>query len=260
MRRRLSALRVSDCSRLRSLEEFTKLFDSGTAAELESLRYRAYTLELAVITTDDCLDRLAAAKMYVLLGGRGSLDELARLAVTIVDAGVHVLQFRDKSLSDRRLLACAQRLREITASTPTLLVINDRPDLAALVGADGVHVGQDELSVKDVRRIVGPRMLVGVSTHAIAQARQAVVDGASYIGVGPTFSSNTKAFHELAGLSLLREVAAEIRLPAFAIGGIGPENLADVMASGIRRVAVSGAIVSAADPAAALRQMLARLE
>jgi thiamine-phosphate pyrophosphorylase len=245
---------------LRSLEEFTKLFDAGAAAELESLRYRAYTLERAVITTDDSLDRLAAARLYVLLDGCGSLDELARLAETLVNAGVHVLQLRDKHLPDRQLLACARRLREVTASTPTLLIINDRPDLALLVGADGVHVGQDELCVKDVRRIVGPRMFVGVSTHAIAQARQAVVDGASYIGVGPTFSSSTKSFPELAGLALIREVAAEIRLPSFAIGGIGVENLADVMANGIRRVAVSGAVVSATDPAAAVRQMIARLE
>ena len=244
---------------LRSLEEFTKLLDPSVAAELESLRYRAYTLERAVITTDDCLDRLAAARLYVLLDGRGSLDELGRLAETLVEAGVHVLQFRDKRLPDRELLAVStpRRLaRSHTASTTTLLIMNDRPDLAALVRADGVHVGQDELGVKDVRRIVGPRMLVGVSTHSIAQARQAVVDGASYIGVGPTFPSGTKEFPEFAGLALLREVAAEIRLPAFAIGGIGLENLADVLASGIRRVAVSGAIVASADPAAAAPAIL----
>jgi thiamine-phosphate pyrophosphorylase len=245
---------------LRSLEEFTKLLDPGVAAELESLRYRAYTLERAVITTGDSLDRLAASQLYVLLDGRSSLEELARLAETLVEAGVQVLQFRDKRLSDRQLLACVRRLREITASTATLLIVNDRPDLAALVRADGVHVGQDELGVKDVRRIVGPRMLVGVSTHSVTQARQAVVDGANYIGVGPTFPSATKTFPELAGLALLREVAAEIRLPAFAIGGIGPENLTEVITSGIRRVAVSGAIVSAANPAAAARKMLERLQ
>jgi thiamine-phosphate pyrophosphorylase len=245
---------------LRSLEEFGKVFDAGLAAELESLRYRAYTLQRAVVTTDDSLDRLSAARLYVLLDGRDSLEALARLAETLVGAGVHVLQFRDKRLPDRQLLACARRLREITASTATLLIVNDRPDLAALVRADGVHVGQDELTVKDVRQIVGPRMLIGVSTHAIAQARQAVVDGASYIGVGPTFPSGTKTFPEFAGLPFLREVAAEIRLPAFAIGGIGPENLADVLATGITRVAVSGAIVASADPAAAVRKMLERLQ
>ena len=103
----------------------------------------------------------------------------------------------------------------------TLFIINDRPDLAALARADGVHVGQEELSVKDARSIVGPETLVGVSTHSIEQARQAVLDGANYIGVGPTFPSGTKQFEQFPGVELLRAVAAEIRLPAFAIGGIG---------------------------------------
>jgi thiamine-phosphate pyrophosphorylase len=245
---------------LRSLEEFAKLFDPGVASQLESLRYRAYTIGRAILSTSDSLARLADARLYVLIDGRGSVEEMAKLAEALVGTGVHVLQFRDKRLSDRSLLACCRRLREITARSATLLVMNDRPDLAALVHADGVHVGQDELGVKEVRQIVGPRMLVGVSTHSIAQARRAVIDGANYIGVGPTFSSSTKSFPELAGLAVAREVAIEIRLPAFAIGGIGFENLAEVLATGIGRVAVSGAIVSSADPVAAARQMLDRLQ
>ncbi len=146
-------------------------------------------------------------------------------------------------------------MREITQGTPTLLVVNDRPDIAMLARADGVHVGRDDLTVKDVRAVVGPRMLIGVSAHSIEQARQAVLDGASYIGVGPTFPSNTKTFEQFTGLELLRTVAAEIRLPAFAIGGIGLENLPEVLATGIGRVAVSHAILACADPAAALRRM-----
>ena len=209
-------------------------------------------------TTGDSLARLADAKLYVLLDGGDSLDELGRLAEILVGAGVDVLQFRDKRLPDRQLLRSARRLREITVRSATLLIINDRPDLAALVRADGVHVGQEELCVKDVRQIVGPRMLVGVSTHTMEQARQAVIDGANYIGVGPMFPSGTKAFPALAGLNFAREVAAEIRLPAFAIGGIGPDNVAEILASGIRRVAIGGAIIAAGDPAAAVRQILER--
>ena len=133
--------------------------------------------------------------------------------------------------------------------------MNDRPDLARLARADGVHVGQTELSVKEARTIVGPRALIGVSTHALDQARQAVIDGANYIGVGPTFPSATKSFDRFTGLNLLRDVAAEIRLPAFAIGGIGPDNIGDVLATGIARVALSGAVLSSADPAATIRQI-----
>src|SRR5205823_3080461 len=97
--------------------------------------------------------------------------------------------------------------------------------------------GQEELSLKDARQIVGPDMLIGVSTHSIEQARQAVLQGADYLGLGPTFPSGTKRFDEFPGLHFLRQIAAEIVLPAFAIGGITLENLPQVLATGIRRVA-----------------------
>ena len=140
-----------------------------------------------------------------------------------------------------------------------MFVMNDRPDLAALARADGVHVGQEELSVKDARTIVGPKALVGVSTHSIEQARQAVLDGANYIGVGPTFPSGSKQFEHFPGVNLLKAVAAEIRLPAFAIGGITQENLPRVLTTGIARIAVAGAVTTAADPAKIAREMLAGL-
>jgi thiamine-phosphate pyrophosphorylase len=133
--------------------------------------------------------------------------------------------------------------------------MNDRPDLAVLTDADGVHVGQEELSVRDARRIVGPGRLVGVSTHTIEQARQAVLDGADYIGVGPVFPSQTKQFGSFAGLQFVREAAGEITLPAFAIGGITTENVAEVLAAGATRIAVSAAICAAEDPGEAAREL-----
>ncbi len=139
--------------------------------------------------------------------------------------------------------------------TRTLFIANDRPDLAILSQADGVHVGQDELSVKDVRAIVGPDLLVGVSTHSLEQARAAILDGADYIGVGPTFPSRTKQFSHYPGLELLRQVAGEIRLPAFAVGGITAANVAQVRACGMTRIAVSGAVMDEAHPAAALAEL-----
>ena len=110
--------------------------------------------------------------------------------------------------------------------------------------------------MKDARAIVGTRMLVGVSTHNIEQARAAVLDGANYLGAGPTFASRTKEFEEFAGLDYLREVSAEIRLPTFAIGGIAAENLAEVLAAGISRVAVGSAVADAADPACAAARVV----
>lgn len=245
---------------LRSLEEFGKIGNFLQSPLIEQLRYDAYTLHKAVYSTTDGLARLEGAKLYVLLDGRSDLDAFEKLVISLVEIGVDVIQLRDKTLGDRKLLDRAHRLRELTASSQTLFVVNDRPDLAVLARADGVHVGQEELSVRQVRQIVGPRMLVGVSTHGIEQARQAVLDGASYLGVGPIFPSGTKAFTEFPGLALARSVASEIRLPAFAIGGINAKNLAEVLATGIGRVAVSGAVVSAEDPARAARELLDRLK
>ncbi len=244
---------------LRSLEEFGKIIDVDLAARAEQLRYRAYTLQRAVHATGDSLLRLGHCRLYVLIDGRPTLEEFTRLAGELVEAGVDVLQLRDKTLDDRRLLDRARLLRELTAGSDTLMIVNDRPDLAVLARADGVHVGQEELTVKDARTIVGPDRLVGVSTHSIQQARQAVLDGASYIGVGPTFGSTTKQFDHFPGLGLLEQVAHEIRLPAFAIGGITQDRVEDVLATGIGRIATSGAILSAADPAAAAVEMSERL-
>jgi thiamine-phosphate pyrophosphorylase len=245
---------------LRSLEEYSKVVSPRHSAGFESLRYQLYTLEKALGTTREGLSRLAQARLYVLLDGRSTLAEFAALAGELVEAGVHVLQLRDKRLDDRRLLERARRLRELTAQSQTLFLMNDRPDLAVLSRADGVHVGQEELSVKDVRAVIGPAALVGVSTHSLEQARRAVLDGATYLGVGPTFPSPTKSFEALAGLDLLRQVAAEIRLPAFAIGGVSAENLAAVLETGCCRVAVASAVTNAPSCSEAAKRLLAMLE
>ena len=244
---------------LRSLEEFGKLRDPQLGIEMEQLRYRSYTLHRAMMIEQESLDRLAGARLYVLIDGRGTAAEFERLVRWLIEAGVDVLQLRDKHLDDRTLLERGRLLSRLTRGSNTLAIVNDRPDLAVLAQADGVHVGQEELTVKDARTIVGPQRLVGVSTHSVDQARQAVLDGANYIGVGPTFPSATKQFPHFPGLDLVAAVAGEIRLPAFAIGGIGPENLDAVLAAGLRRVAVGGAITAAADPAAVARAMKEKL-
>jgi thiamine-phosphate pyrophosphorylase len=195
----------------------------------------------------------------VLVDGRTSSEAFADLVRALILAGVQVLQLRDKRLSDRELIERALVLRQLTQGSSTLAIINDRADIAALVRADGVHVGQEELSIKEVRSIVGPEALIGVSTHSLPQAQQAVLDGASYLGVGPTFSSPTKSFAEFPGLELIRSVSQEIGLPFFAIGGITRENLPAVLAAGAARVAVSSAICGASDPGQAAREFLARL-
>src|SRR5262249_30050308 len=141
-----------------------------------------------------------------------------------------------------------------------LFIVNDRPDIARLSDADGVHLGQDDLPVKEARRVLGPDALIGVSTHSVEQLRQAVLDGADYLGIGPTFPSKTKAFDRFPGLPFLRSATAETSLPAFALGGIGPQNVGLVVEAGARRVAVSAAITKADDPQQAARELRAALE
>ena len=145
----------------------------------------------------------------------------------------------------------ARNVRRWTRETRTLFILNDRPDIARLVEADGVHLGQDDMSVHDARRILGPGPFIGVSTHTPEQIRQAVLDGASYIGVGPVFPSATKNFTRLAGREFVRQAAEMTTLPAFAIGGIDLESIVRVVAAGAKRVAVSAVVCPAEDPAVA---------
>jgi thiamine-phosphate pyrophosphorylase len=251
---------LASCKRLeqalRSLEEYAKVL--GLAAmEFESLRYQVYTLEKATLLTADSQQKLAGARLYILLDGCSSVTEFESKAREICQAGADIIQLRDKKLADRELLDRAKILRRITRECGTLFIMNDRPDLAVLAAADGVHVGQEELTIPDVRRIVGPDMVIGLSTHSIDQARAAVLAGASYLGCGPTFPSGTKQFDHFPGLPFLRQVAAEISLPAFAIGGITLENLPQVRETGMWRVAVGGAVTCAAQPGRTLEKMRA---
>jgi thiamine-phosphate pyrophosphorylase len=244
---------------LRSVEEYGKVFGPELGRELESLRYRAYTLERAISLGTASRERLAAARLYVLLTRSqcvASLDWTIREAAC---GGVDVFQLREKTMPDRELLECARNVRRWTREVGVLFVVNDRPDIARLAEADGVHLGQDDMSVKDARRIGGPEMLIGVSTHSVEQLRQAVLDGADYVGIGPTFPSKTKAFDHLAGLDFIRSAIAETSLPAFALGGIEPANIAQVVAAGASRVAVSSAICTAADPQQAAQLLKAAL-
>ena len=243
----------------RTLEECGKVLDSQLGQRFGALRYELYTLEKAVLGTRLNRERLAGRGLYLLLTEALCLRGSGPALRAALAGGVGIVQIREKKIPDRELLEHARRVRAWTREAGALLIINDRPDLAALCDADGVHVGQEELTVRDARRIVGPGKLVGVSTHSPEQARQAVLDGADYIGVGPVFPSTTKSFQEFAGLDLVRQVTSEITLPAFAIGGITPDNVAEVVAAGAKRVAVSASICSAEQPQLAAEELCAAL-
>ncbi len=244
---------------LRSLEEFGRLFDAALGPPLERLRYELYTLEKAFAVASRAAERLSGRDLYVLLTTARCHHSVEDVIRSSAAGGASVFQVREKDLADRELLVHLKDVRRWTRAVDALLIVNDRPDLAVLAEADGVHVGQEELSVRDARRIVGNDRLVGVSTHTIEQARTAVLDGADYLGVGPVFPSRTKQFDRLAGTEFVRSVAAEIGLPWYAIGGIGIDNAATVREAGATRIAVTDAVCSSDDPrnaAAALRAII----
>jgi len=238
---------------LRSLEECLKSISPATSVKVEQLRYRAYTLELALANTLASHRRLGNARLYVLIDGCESRDVLVHHVRMLVRKGVDLIQLRDKQLCDRELFERAVALSQTVRGTRTLAIVNDRPDIALAAQAHGVHVGQDELPVQQVRSMVGPDQLIGLSTHTLNQAKQAVLVGADYIGVGPVFPSKTKTFADFVGTELLAEVARHISLPAFAIGGINVDNLPLVRESGFSRVAISSAVTASSDPEASIQ-------
>ena len=244
---------------LRTLEEFGKLFDASIGQRFEQLRYRSYTLERAIVMGTTARQRLSNARLYVLLAGSQCVSSLEWTIAEAASGGAEIVQLREKGLNDRELLERAKNVRKWTSDAGVLFIMNDRPDIARLVSADGVHLGQDDLSVKEARQIVGPNAIIGVSTHDLDQLRQAILDGATYIGVGPAFATPTKPGIEVAGLEYVRAAMQETSLPAFVIGGVTLQTIDAVIASGANRVAVSSEIAKAEEPrqvAAIIRQAL----
>jgi thiamine-phosphate pyrophosphorylase len=244
---------------MRSLEEFGKVHSPDLGRAVEAVRYRAYTLEKALALGNTARQRLAEAKLYVLVTGsqcKAALDWTIQEAAA---GGAEVIQLREKNQDDRTLLELARQVRRWTRDLGVLFILNDRPDIARLADADGVHLGQDDLPVQEARRVLGADALIGISTHNLDQVRQALREGVSYLGVGPAFPSRTKQFTEFPGLEFVRQVAAETTLPAFVLGGVTPENVGAAVAAGARRVAVSATVCQANEPrlvAAALRRAL----
>jgi thiamine-phosphate pyrophosphorylase len=245
---------------LRSIEEFAKTADPVAAGEIERLRYRFYDLEAAVARSFGFRRaRFADVRLYVLITESVCRGDWLSAAEQAIAGGADCLQLREKSMESGELLRRARLLVDLCHRHGVLCIINDRPDIALLADADGVHVGQGDLPATAVRGLVGPEKIVGVSTHEIAHARQAIADGADYIGVGPFFRSPTKPRDFVAGPAYARQVAAEISIPAVAIAGITDANVHEVTGTGIRAVAVTAAVVGAENIADAARRIRARL-
>lgn len=199
--------------------------------------------------------QLERSRLYLVCGAGEDPEALERLLEAALAGGVDLIQLRDKDADDERLLAAAPAFRAAADRHGALFLINDRPDLVGSCRADGVHVGQDDTPVAEARRLAGPDALVGLSTHCAEQLRAAGgATGAGrpdYVSVGPVWATPTKPGRPAAGLGYVELAADEAELPWFAIGGIGPDNLATVVAAGATRVVIVRAIRDAESPGAA---------
>jgi thiamine-phosphate pyrophosphorylase len=195
--------------------------------------------------------RIEAARLYLVIDARPDIAEAA------LRGGVDVIQLRGKSASDHELLEAGRAMRRVCTEYDALFIVNDFPELAMRLNADGVHVGQDDVSVAEARRVVGPNRLVGLSTHSAADIAAAA--GADYLGVGPIYATPTKPGRPAAGLGVLVEATRLARVPWFAIGGIDADTVMAVVAAGASRVAAVRAIRDAADPQGAARLLAEQL-
>ncbi len=181
--------------------------------------------------------------------------EPVAVARAILRGGCAVMQLRSKRLGDAERLGLARELRALCAAAGVPFVMNDRADLAVLSGADGLHLGQDDVAIEDARRIVG-RMRVGVSTHSLAQARDAAARGADLIGFGPVYPTRTKDKpDEVVGITGLHDVCAQVSVPVVAIGGVTLERAGACAAAGASLVAAISAVCGAEDPEGAARAL-----
>jgi thiamine-phosphate pyrophosphorylase len=254
---RAAGKRLSEA--LRSIEEYAKTIpEQGgkLASQIESIRYRGYELERQL---DQAMTagRASQWRLCVLVSESLCPEKNWRQVVRgAIAGGADCLQLREKTLDAGELYKRACELVSLAGPHGVCVIINDRPDIAMMSGAQGVHLGQDDLPCAQVRQHFGSALLIGVSTSRLDQARQAQRDGADYCGVGPMFPTTTKHKDVIVGETYLREYLAWNRLPHLAIGGITAHNLPSLVQAGVQGVAVSAAVCQAPDPQAAVASLI----
>ena len=208
------------------------------------------------MTKKDFLHRI---RLYVLISSnitKKSVKETARL---VIDGGADTVQLREKTISDSKFISLAREVRDITTKRGSLLIINDRVHVVRKVNADGIHLGQQDMSALEARNIIGDEKIIGVSTHSITQARQAQKDGADYIAIGPIYPTSTKDHEPSVGIEIIHEISEAVSIPIIAIGAITLENLDEVLKAGASRIAVCSAIIGSKDIYSSTRQFKEKL-
>jgi thiamine-phosphate pyrophosphorylase len=200
-------------------------------------------------------------RLYVILDidickQQGNIVEIAE---QVILGKADVIQLRAKNCSDRKVIKIAQDIIKLTKTSKTLFILNDRTDLAQIISADGIHLGQEDICIKDARNILDVNKIVGISTHSTEQAILAEQEGADYIAIGPIFPTTTKFQLSTLGPKIILQIKEKIKIPFVAVGGINLDNLGQILDYGARRIAVCKAIVSAKDIVATTKEFRSRL-
>jgi thiamine-phosphate pyrophosphorylase len=241
---------------LRAIAEAAQTVDQTVAKAVEAVRYRAYTLEKDILLGASARKKFETVRIYALLTAEYPA-EIIRLTNACCQGGVDCIQLRLKNMPDDELLACAVEVVKICRNSNVLSIINDRVDIAVAAGGDGVHLGQNDIPLDAARKVASSPMIFGISTHNLDELKAAIAAGADYVGIGPAFISATKPHIQVAGLEYVKmasEIAQKEGVPHVAIGGITLDNIEKVLAAGAKAIAVSSALINAADTAQVCRE------
>jgi len=267
-RQSLTSLVIANAKRveqgLRVMEDLAKLPELSpflSSEVYQQARFSLYELERDLVSRLSRRQKLSLLTgLYVILdsqvlGERDIIDAAAR----VIEGGATIIQFRDKRSEKGQLLKTAQKIKKICKDSTTLFIINDHLDIALAVDADGLHIGQDDLPLSVVRKLLSIDKIVGCSTHTLRQAQKAVTEGADYIAIGSIFPTSTKSDATVVGLTQLKNTRKHISVPIVAIGGINRDNINKVFSAGADSAAVISAILTQENIAEATRQMVKRI-
>jgi len=186
--------------------------------------------------------------------------DLIEVVAQAIEGGAQMVQLRDKKSGDGEFLELTKKIHKITRKKRIPLIINDRVDVARLVDAEGVHLGEEDLPVKEARKILGSKKIIGASASDIKTAKIKEKEGADYIGLGPVFETGSKEIEKPLGVEIIKEAKRSLKIPVFPIGGINLSNLDQIISTGTKRIAVISAIFMAEDVRRATRELLRRLK
>ncbi len=240
---------------VRVLEEYGKLYSSDMGKTFKQIRYRVYTLESNLMGFTR-YQQLLRSRLYLVTSTSENLLETVEAALK---GGLSLVQYREKTADDNIRLEEAKKLCGLCHTYDALFLVNDRIDIALAVEADGVHLGQQDMPISVARNLLGPHRLIGRSTTNSEEMQRAITEGADYIGVGPVYETPTKEGKAAAGLQYVSYAASNCPMPWFAIGGIDPNNLNDVIEVGANRVAIVRSIMQAEQPTLVTQFFLSQL-